>query len=65
MYEIVFFAGGLGTRLKNSESLPKPLIDINGKTLLSRIINTFEATNLFHKFHILTCLIYFLASSRL
>ena len=56
MYEIVFFAGGLGTRLKNSEFLPKPLVDINGKTLLSRIINTFEATKLFHKYHILTCL---------
>jgi len=56
MYEIVFFAGGLGKRLKNSELVPKPLVNINGKTLLSRIISSFEATNLFRKFHILTCL---------
>ena len=54
-FEIAIFAGGLGSRLKNTESRPKPLVDINGKSLLTRLINTFNETNLFSKFHILTC----------
>ena len=53
--EIAIFAGGLGSRLKNTESRPKPLVDINGKSLLTRLIKTFNDTNLFSKFHILTC----------
>ena len=56
MYEIVFFAGGLGTRLGNTENLPKPLVNINGLSLISRIILSFYKTNIFKKFHILTCL---------
>ena len=56
MHEIIFFAGGLGTRLNNSESLPKPLVNVNGKSLLSRIISSFESTNIFNNYHILTCL---------
>ena len=55
MYEIAFFAGGLGTRLKNTESLPKPFVDINGSSLISRIIQSFRETGIFSKFHILTC----------
>lgn len=54
-FDIAIFAGGLGSRLKNTESRPKPLVDINGKSLLSRLIISLERTNLFLKFHILTC----------
>ncbi len=56
MYDIVFFAGGLGTRLRNTEDLPKPLVNINGLSLISRIILSFNKINIFRKFHILTCL---------
>ena len=56
MYDIVIFAGGLGTRLRNTEDLPKPLVNINGLSLISRIILSFNKINLFRKFHILTCL---------
>ena len=55
-FDIAIFAGGLGSRLKNTESRPKPLVDINGKSLLSRLIISLEKTNLFFTFHILTCL---------
>tara|TARA_A100001388_G_C28667157_1_gene449696 strand:- start:161 stop:829 length:669 start_codon:yes stop_codon:yes gene_type:complete len=55
MYEIVFFAGGLGTRLRNTEDLPKPFVAINGISLISRIILSFYKTNIFSKFHVLTC----------
>ena len=55
-FDIAIFAGGLGSRLKNTESRPKPLVDINGKSLLSRLINSLEKTNLFLNFHILTCI---------
>tara|TARA_B100000700_G_C15062474_1_gene866800 strand:- start:4236 stop:4904 length:669 start_codon:yes stop_codon:yes gene_type:complete len=55
MYEMAIFAGGLGTRLKNTEILPKPFVDINGKSLISRIIESFYSTGLFYSFHILTC----------
>ena len=30
-FDLAIFAGGLGTRLMNTESRPKPLVDINGK----------------------------------
>jgi len=52
---IVIFAGGKGTRLNNTESKPKPLVDINGKSLISRLIISLNNTNIFCKFHILTC----------
>ena len=55
-HHIVFLAGGLGSRLKNTENKPKPLVDINGLSLISRIISSFYQTKLFKKFHILTCL---------
>ena len=55
-HHIVFLAGGLGSRLKNTENKPKPLVDINGLRLISRIISSFYQTKLFKKFHILTCL---------
>ena len=54
-FDIAIFAGGLGTRLLNTESRPKPLVDINGRTLLTRIIDSLEKTNLFAAFHILVC----------
>ncbi|MHA1149867.1 MAG: sugar phosphate nucleotidyltransferase [Promethearchaeota archaeon] len=40
---IIILAGGSATRLRPlSERIPKPLIDINGKTILDRIIRSFE-----------------------
>ena len=54
-FDIAIFAGGLGTRLLNTESRPKPLVDINGRTLLTRLIDSLEKTNLFAAFHILVC----------
>ncbi len=54
-FDIAILAGGLGSRLNNTESRPKPLVDINGKSLLSRLIVSLEKTNLISKFHILTC----------
>ena len=39
----VILAGGLGTRMAPfTHVLPKPLIPINGKTVLSHIIESFE-----------------------
>ena len=54
-FDIAIFAGGLGSRLKNTESRPKPLVDINGKSLLSRLIISLKKTSLFRHFHILVC----------
>ena len=54
-YHLVIVAGGLGTRLGNTENMPKPLVDINGLSLISRIILAFDKTKLFKQFHILTC----------
>ena len=54
-YHLVIVAGGLGSRLGNTENMPKPLVDINGLSLISRIIISFEKTKLFKQFHILTC----------
>ena len=54
-FDLAIFAGGLGSRLMNTESMPKPLVDINGITLLSRLILSLEQTNSFKSFYILTC----------
>ena len=54
-YHLVIVAGGLGTRLGKTENMPKPLVDINGLSLISRIILSFDKTKLFKQFHILTC----------
>lgn len=41
---VVIMAGGTGNRLKPfTDVLPKPLLPINGKTILEHIINRFEA----------------------
>ena len=55
-HHLVIFAGGLGSRLRNTENLPKPLVNINGKSFLGRIIISFQETGIFNHFHILTCL---------
>ena len=55
-YCLALFAGGLGSRLLNSENLPKPLVDINGISLLSRIILQYSSTGMFDEFVLLTCL---------
>jgi len=55
MYELAIFAGGMGSRLKNTELRPKPFVDINGKSLISRIINSFNYSGIFSAYHILTC----------
>ena len=47
MYELAIFAGGMGSRLKNTESRPKPFVDINGKSLISRIIRSFNNSGIF------------------
>lgn len=55
-HHIVLLAGGMGTRLNNTEKMPKPLVNINGLSLISRIIFSLNKTNLFKQFHILTCI---------
>ena len=55
-HHIVLLAGGMGSRLNNTEKRPKPLVDINGFSLISRIIFSLNKTNLFKQFHILTCM---------
>ena len=54
-YHIAILAGGLGSRLNKTEPMPKPLVDINGISLISRIIYSLNKTGLFKCFHILTC----------
>ena len=54
-FPLVTFAGGLGTRLKGTEALPKPLVPINGYSLLSRILLHYHSTSLFDHHYILTC----------
>jgi len=49
---VIIMAGGKGTRLNPfTEVLPKPLIPINGKTIISRIIDKFKSKG-FTKFYI-------------
>ena len=52
---IAIFAGGLGTRLRGTESLPKPLVDINGKKLIERVIEGIANTGEFNRISILAC----------
>jgi len=50
---VIILAAGFGTRLKPlSNRIPKPLIDINGQTIISRIISNFEEAG-FKKFCII------------
>ena len=55
MYELAIFAGGLGSRLNKTELKPKPFVDINGKSLIARIISSFNYSGIFSSYHILTC----------
>ncbi|MFW9783521.1 MAG: NDP-sugar synthase, partial [Candidatus Heimdallarchaeota archaeon] len=49
-FYVIILAAGYGTRLKPlSNKIPKPLIDINGKPLISRVISNFEDAG-FNKF---------------
>ncbi|MFX0080984.1 MAG: sugar phosphate nucleotidyltransferase [Candidatus Hodarchaeota archaeon] len=49
-FYIIILAAGYATRLRPlSTKIPKPLIDINGKTLISRIIDNFKEAG-FNKF---------------
>ena len=52
---IAIFAGGLGTRLKETEPLPKPLVDINRKTLIERVIEGIIKTEEFDRLILLIC----------
>tara|TARA_B100002019_G_scaffold192859_1_gene166869 strand:+ start:212 stop:880 length:669 start_codon:yes stop_codon:yes gene_type:complete len=52
---IVILSGGLGSRLNNTENRPKPLVEINGKSLLTRLIESLNKTEVFKHFHIITC----------
>ena len=43
MMPVVIFCGGLGTRFpEETESKPKPMIEIGGRSLLARLIEIFE-----------------------
>jgi len=52
---LVILAGGKGTRLAMTESLPKPFIDINGKPLVQRVIEQVCYINEFKNIVLLTC----------
>ena len=50
--EVIIMAGGQGTRLKPlTDTMPKPLIPLDGKTVIENIINTFTKYEI-KKFHI-------------
>jgi mannose-1-phosphate guanylyltransferase len=50
---VIILAAGFGTRLKPlSNRIPKPLIDINGKTIICRIIFNFKEAG-FKKFYVI------------
>lgn len=51
--ELIIFAGGLGSRLKNTENLPKPLVKINGRSMLSIIIQSYANSYTFDRYHII------------
>lgn len=53
MRELIIFAGGLGSRLKGTEPMPKPLVPINKRAILSIIIKEYEKTGIFCRYNIL------------
>ena len=53
MRELIIFAGGLGSRLKGTETMPKPLVPVNKSAMLSLIIKEYEKTGVFSKYNIL------------
>jgi len=54
-YPLVVFAGGLGSRLLGSESLPKPLVPVNSKSLLSHILLSYAQISFIGTIHVLIC----------
>ena len=52
---LVILAGGLGSRLLGTESLPKPLVTVQGKPLITHIIDYFLRAKVFSRFIVLTC----------
>ena len=56
MNNLCLFAGGLGTRLRNTEDKPKPLVSIGSSTLISQVIEHFQKLGFFDTFTILTCI---------
>ena len=56
MTNLCIFSGGLGSRLRATESIPKPLLPIGSSTLINLVISDFAQLNFFDTFTILTCI---------
>ncbi len=52
---LLILAGGLGTRLKNSEKRPKPLVEVNNKSFLTLLIQEYSKHHFFDLFIVLIC----------
>jgi len=56
MNNLCIFAGGLGSRLRGTENVPKPLLSIGSSTLITLVIQDFAKLGFFDTFTILTCI---------
>jgi len=56
MNNLCIFAGGLGSRLRGTETKPKPLLKIGSSTLITLVIEDFAKLRFFDTFTILTCI---------
>lgn len=56
MNNLCIFAGGLGSRLRGTETKPKPLLAIGSSTLIALVIEDFAKVGFFDTFTILTCI---------
>ncbi|MCP9882389.1 NTP transferase domain-containing protein [Cyanobium sp. Alchichica 3B3-8F6] len=52
---VAIFSGGEGKRIRDSEILPKPFIDINGKPLVRRVSDQLLKLSSFPRLVLLTC----------